>query len=110
MFNYNEHKIISAIPLADIKAYLSELGAVEKIKLYRDERTGNAKNHDRAGNVKNHELTYECLGLEIKLIIEKNDELAKLSIPRHTISVQGDKPTAEKFLNDFRFRFMSAGG
>jgi len=101
MFNYNEHKIISAMPLEDIKAYIIALGGAEKTKLYPDEGFD---------NVKNLELYYEYLGLEIKIIIEKNDDLAKLNIPKHAISVQGDKSLAEKFLTDFRFRFMSAGG
>ena len=100
MFEYKEHKIISAMPLDDIKSYLCEIGGIEKLKQHQDEQLGDAKCC---------ELNYEYLGLEIKIHIE-NGDLAKLNIPKHTISVQGDKPTAEKFLTDFRFRFMSAGG
>jgi len=71
----------------DIKAYLLELGGEEKPG-----------------------LVYEYAGLEIEIAAETSDTFPNLGIPRHSISVSGDKALAEQFLTAFRFRFMSAGG
>jgi hypothetical protein len=87
LFFYSELKILSAAPLKDIKAYLHELGGEEK-----------------------SELTYEYPGLQIEIIIGTNEALKNLNMPQHTINVQGEKILAEKFLTEFRFRFLSAGG
>ena len=87
MFFYDELKIQSAAPLADIEEYLRELGAV-----------------------KMSGLVYECSGLEIKITVGTNRALAKLSVPQHTVDVHGDRAAAEKFLTGFRLRFLSAGG
>jgi hypothetical protein len=86
LFSYNECKIISAAPLAEIRAYLRELGAGEM-----------------PGPV------YEYAGLKIEITSE-NNALINLNIPRHTIHVHGDRALAERLLTDFRFRFLSAGG
>jgi len=87
LFSYNEQRIHSAAPLAEIKAYLNGLGAEEL-----------------PGQV----FKYE--GLEIRLIPYINNELPDLGVPRHTVDVTGEKEPAERFLNAFRMRFLSAGG
>lgn len=87
MFFYSEPKIVSAAPLAEIKAYLLELGGKEKPG-----------------------LVYEYAGLEIEITPYSGNAPVILNIPRHTICVSGDKALAEKFLTGFRFRFLSAGG
>lgn len=87
MFSYNECKIISAAPLAEIKSYLRELDCTET-----------------------SELVYEYAGLKIEITPTENSALAILNIPRHMIHVSGDRTLAEQFLTDFRFRFLSAGG
>ena len=87
MFTYSDYKILSAVPLADIKAYLYEIGVEEK-----------------------SDLVYEYLGLKIEVIIGINNALINLNMPQHTVHVRGDKALAEKFLTDFRLRFLSAGG
>lgn len=87
MFCYSQCKIISAVPLAEIEDYLlRELGAVQ-----------------------NTEQRYEYAELKIE-VTQAHDPWPALAIPRHTINVSGDKASAERFLTDFRFRFMSAGG
>jgi len=87
LFTYNDLKIISAVPLSDIKAYLHELGAQET-----------------------SELIYEYSNLEIEISVGINDALATLKVPQYAIHVRGDRGLAETFLTDFRFRFLSAGG
>ena len=88
MFVYKECKIISGIPLSDIKEYLlSELEAKEKL-----------------------DNIYEYNGLEIEITACMDKSFPSFSIPRHLINVRGDKTLAEQFLTAFRFRFMSAGG
>ena len=87
MFSYDECKIISAVPLADIQAYLRELGAQEKPG-----------------------LIYEYVGLKIEIIPLTNKATINLQIPQHLIQVHGDKALAEQFLTAFRFKFLSAGG
>jgi len=87
LFTYSEHKIISAVPLADIESYLNELGATA-----------------RSGQ------QYDHKDLMILITPYDSDVYPDLGIPRHTITVEGDKASAEDFLTAFRFRFMSAGG
>jgi hypothetical protein len=87
LFTYNECKIISAVPIAEIKAYMRELGAVE---------------------TDGHNYVYN--GLKIEITAYKGDAYPDLGIPRHTIVVHGDKAAAENYLTAFRFRFLSAGG
>ena len=87
MFSYREHKIISAVPLEDIKKYLQELGASES-----------------------PEMKFGYKELEIVVTPFSDDTYPDLGIPRHTIVVNGDLLSAEDFLTNFRFRFMSAGG
>ena len=87
MFTYNEFKIISAVPIAQIKEYFHELGAVE-----------------------NTEQKYDYKELEIEVTDHNDDKYPDLGIQRHTITVHGDPILAGDFLTAFRFRFMSAGG
>ena len=87
MFSYKEPKIISAVPIAEILDYLHELGAKKK-----------------------NGQKYVYAGMEIEITPYKDDKFPDLGIPRHTIAVQGDQISAEKFLTAFRFRFLSAGG
>ena len=87
LFSYKEQKIISAVPIAEIKDYLHELGATEK-----------------PGQ------KYDYTGLEIEISAFTDDTFPDLGIPRHTIAVHGDPVLAEEFLTAFRFRFLSAGG
>ena len=87
MFYYRELKIQSAAALADIEAYLRELGAAGKPG-----------------------LVYEYGGLEIEITVGANSALAKLGVPQHTIEVRGERAAAEKFLTGLRLRFLSAGG
>jgi len=54
-------------------------------------------------------LVYEYAGLKIEITPEDN-ALINLNIPRRTIRVHGDRALAERFLTDFRLRFLSAGG
>ena len=87
LFSYNETSIISAVPLAQIREYLSELGV---------------------SNVS--ESVYEYNGLEIEITPYSDSSLPDLNIPRYTIEVRGERAPAESFLTAFRFRFLSAGG
>ena len=93
MFTYKEQKIISAVPITDIKEYFEELGAVEKNG--QPEQTG---------------LRYDYADLEIEITPYNENGFPDLGIQRHTIKVCGDTKLAEDFLTSFRFRFMSAGG
>ena len=87
MFNYKDQKIISAVPVVQIKDYLQELGAVEK---------------------SDHKYDYK--GLEIEITPYNDNAYPDLGFPRHTIKVHGDLSMAEDFLTAFRFRFLSVGG
>jgi hypothetical protein len=87
LFTYKECKIVSAVPIAEIKKYLFELGAVEK-----------------PGQ------KYEYAGLEIVITANTDNALPTLGIQRHNIDVLGNRTLAEEFLNAFRLRFLSAGG
>jgi len=96
LFSYKELKIVSAVPIAQITAYLCELGAVE----------APGSGPENVTNVRR----YTCAGLEIEITANKDDAFPDIGIPRHTIMVFGDKTLAEDFLTTFRLRFMSAGG
>jgi len=87
LFTYKEHKIISAVPIEDIRKYFRELGATEK-----------------------PEHKYDYAGLEIEVVLYSDDTLPDLGISRHKISINGDPALAEDFLTAYRFKFMSAGG
>ena len=96
MFTFKEHKIISAVPITEIKEYFEELGAVRK--------PGQTEQPDKPG------LTYDYTDLEIEIIPYTENGFPDLGIKRHTIIVRGDTNLAEDFLTSYRFRFMSAGG
>ena len=98
MFSYKELKIISAVPIAQITAYLCELGAVEA--------PGPGPVSENVTNGRK----YDCAGLEIEITANEDDAFPDIGVPRHTIAVHGDKNLAEDFLTAFRIRFMSAGG
>ena len=87
MFTYEECRILSAVPIAEIRKYLDGLGAVEK-----------------PGQ------KYEYEGLTIEITASADNALPNLGIQRHTIDVTGNRALAEEFLNAFRLRFLSAGG
>lgn len=87
LFSYKECKIVSAVPIADIKAYLHEIGAKEA-----------------------DGLKFDYTDLKIEITAHESDTYPDLGIPRHTITVHGERATAEDFLTAFRFRFLSAGG
>ena len=87
MFSFREHTIISAVPMAAIVEYLHNIGAVS-----------------RCGS------KYDYAGLDIEITPYTEDAYPDLGIPRHVIAVRGDPIPAERFLTDFRFRFLSAGG
>lgn len=87
MFSYKELSIQSAIPLADIQAYLAEIGAKETSS-----------------------LVYRYGALEIEITKSANNTPEILNIPRHKIQVKGNRANAEEFLTGFRLKFLSAGG
>ena len=87
MFTYNNLKILSATPLRDIEQYLGGLGAE------RNERG-----------------TYTLGGIEVAVIPVEAASFGKFDIPRHEISVTGNRAAAESFLTGFRLRFLSLGG
>ena len=98
MFSYKELKIVSAVPIAQITAYLCELGAVESPAPGPDpDKVTNGRRYDYAG-------------LEIEITANEDDAFPDIGVPRHTIAVHGDRALAEDFLTAFRLRFMSAGG
>jgi len=87
IFTYKEPKIISAVPVSEINEYLRELGC--------DEKPGSKFRYN---------------GLEIEITPCDDHSYPDLGIPRHMITVNGDKADAENFLSAFRFKFLSAGG
>ena len=87
MWSYKDNKIISAVPVIEIARYLDELGAVETDK-----------------------QKYNFNGLTIEIVTYDGDAYPDIGIPRHTITVYGEKEPAEDFLTKFRFKFLSAGG
>ena len=99
MFTYKEQKIISAVPITEIKEYFEELGAMIK-----PEQLEQTEQPDKPG------LTYDYTDLEIEIIPYIENGYPDLGIQRHTIIVRGDTNLAEDFLTSYRFRFMSAGG
>ena len=93
MFSYKECKIISAVPIAEIKDYLHKLGAVSEYEI-----------QGKQG------IVYNYAGLGIEITAYTNGTLPDIGVPRHLIVVHGDRKIAEDFLTAFRFNFMSAGG
>ena len=87
MFSYKELSIQSAIPIAEIRAYLSEIGAKETADLL---------------------YKYGAIEIEITKVTNRAPEI--FNIPRHDIRVKGKRADAENFLTEFRFKFLSAGG
>ena len=87
LFTYKALSIQSAIPFSDIQAYLSEIGAEEIA----------------------HSV-YRYGTIEIEITKAANSAPKILNIQRHNIQVKGNRADAEKFLNGFRFKFLSAGG
>ena len=62
------------------------------------------------GGEKTRDYKYSYKNLEITITICPAFEPERLCVPRHEISVSGDKETAGEFLTNFRKRFLSAGG
>ena len=88
MFTYSSLSIDSATPIQEVYAYFAEIGALRG---------------------KNNYFTYQDLQIEVA---PSSISCAKsLNIEMHEITVtNGERALAEKFLTDFRFRFLSAGG
>jgi len=99
LFTYKEQKIISAVPIDEIKDYFKELGAM----IVPDQ--ADAPEHPEKTGLK-----YNYADLEIEVIPYIESGYPNLGMQRHTIIVRGDKTLAEDFLTSYRFRFMSAGG
>ena len=93
LFSYKECKIISAVPITEIKDYLHELGAVPEYE-----------NQGKQG------LKYNYAGLGIEITAYTNGTLPDIGVPRHILEVHGDRKLAEDFLTAFRFNFLSGGG
>jgi len=93
LFSYKECKIISAVPIAEIKDYLHKLGAVSEIEI-----------QGKQG------LKYNYAGLGIEITAYTNGTLPDIGIPRHELAVHGDRKMSEDFLTAFRFNFLSGGG
>ena len=87
MFTYSSLRIISATPIDNIARYFDEIGAA-----------------------RNSRGVYTLGNMEITVIPCEAGTFAGFDIPRHEISVTGDRAAAEKFLTDFRLRFLSLGG
>jgi len=87
MFTYNRLEIISAVPIDDIMAYFSQIGA--KQVLFG---------------------TYVLEDIEITVTPYEITTFRFFNAPRHAIYVTGDRATAEQFLTNFRLRFLSVGG
>ena len=88
MFTYNELSIDSSIPYEDIMDYFMSLKAIPT-----------------------PDDTYLFPGLEVKIISRGNRSMGGLNIPRSEIIIlSGERDLAEKFLTNFRLRFLSAGG
>ena len=93
MFSYKECKIISAVPIAEIKDYLNDLGAVPECEI-----------QGKQG------LKYNYAGLGIEITAYSDGTLPDIGIQRHKLVVHGDRKLAEDFLTAFRFNFLSGGG
>ena len=87
MFTYSSLRIISAVSFDDILQYFDEIGA---------ERSARG--------------AYELGNIEITVAPCDAGAFGGFDIPRHEIRVTGDRDDAEKFLTDFRFRFLRLGG
>ena len=87
MFTYNNLQIISAVSKYRILEYFDEIGAVQT-----------------SCDI------YELHDIEVRLTPCEIATFAVFDIPRHKISVTGERAAAEKFLTNFRLRFLSVGG
>jgi len=87
MFTYKNLQIISAVPFRDIERYFNEIDAI------RNERGA-----------------YALGDIEIWVDPCEVSAFEAFDIPRHKITVTGDRDAAEKFLTAFRLRFLSLGG
>ena len=88
MFTYNKLSIDSSIPYEDIMDYFMSIGAIPS-----------------------SDDTYLFPGLKVKVIPKENRSMGELNIPRTEITVLGgERDLAERFLTNFRLRFLSAGG
>ena len=88
MFTYNKLSIDSSIPYEDIMDYFMSIGAIPS-----------------------SDDTYLFPALEVKVISQNQRNMGKLNIPRTEIIIlSGERDLAEKFLTNFRLRFLSAGG
>ena len=87
MFTYNNLQIISSAPIGDIECYLCELGA-----------QNSADGVYALGNIK------------ITVTPCEPGTFASFAVLRHEISVIGIQADAERFLTNFRFRFLCLGG
>jgi len=105
LFTYKEQKIISAVPITEIKEYFEELGAIIK-----PEQTEGSYKPDKLEQQDKTGLKYDFKDLEIEINPYIENGFPDLGIQRHTIIVRGDTTFAEEFLTSFRFRFMTAGG
>jgi len=93
LFTYKECEIISAAPIAEIKDYLQKLGAVPECGVQGEQG-----------------LKYNHAGLEIEITACTNGTFPDIGLPRHKLTVHGDRKLAEDFLTAFRFKFLSVGG
>ena len=87
MFTYRELRINSATPINEIERYLDEIGASRNMK-------------------------GAYVLADIKIWVEQCEygSFAGFAIPRHEIRVTGERAEAEKFLTEFRLRFLRLGG
>ena len=92
MFSYKDFKLISAVPIAQILGFMHKRGAI----------INTDSPHDT------HVFTLDTLTIEITLY--DGTDYPELGILRHTITVQGEQEASKNFLDEFRLRFLSAGG
>jgi len=116
LFSYDEFVIKSSVPLSDIRSYFREIGAFEKLDAALDKKPDGALIVNAVGNPGDElELEYEYSAdgfdlLDIRISIGVNEALKSLKVPMHTIRVCGGEDSAKKFLDDYRLKFLSAGG
>ena len=87
MFTYSSLRIISSTPIDKIARHFDEIGAA-----------------------RNSRGAYSLGNIEIRVTTCEAGTFAGFSIPRHEISVTGERDAAERFLTEFRLRFLSLGG
>jgi len=84
--------------MSEIEKYLRELGATP------EQSPEQCPEQERLGH------SYNYAGLRVEITAYEDDTFPDIGTPRHTIAVHGDPVSAEDFLTEYRFRFMSAGG